>query len=310
MPRRCPRSPGAARRDRAADRDSRAATPRARPAPPRRHAALPRGCRPAPTARDARASPGRMAAVPPGVTARGGEQRHLDALGRVLRQRAAEAQRLVVGVGQDGHQPLRSHDDDRRSSPGDHRLQVLSRHHQAGAAAAVGPPQQRRAGPPRARPARRRRAPRTPCASGRSRCGTRPRSARPTGSGTRSAAVVCSICDAPANSSPQVRLGAPQQRRRHARHRRHVLRRSTRNIWPMKPGGVQFARPIRPPGRHTRISSRAACSWSGANMTPNVESTTSKLASGYGRSSASATSNTSRPSASARRRPRSSSAGT
>ena len=37
---------------------------------------------------------------------------------------------------------------------------------------------------------------------------------------------------------------------------------------------------IRPPGRTTRSSSRDDFSWSGANMTPNVERMTSKLASG------------------------------
>ena len=52
--------------------------------------------------------------------------------------------------------------------------------------------------------------------------------------------------------------------------------------WPMKPSGVQLARPIFPPGRQTRISSAAARSWSGVNMTPKVETTTSKLASWKG----------------------------
>ena len=47
------------------------------------------------------------------------------------------------------------------------------------------------------------------------------------------------------------------------------------NIWPMNPAGVQLASPMRPPGRHTRASSAAACAWSGANMTPKVDSTTS-----------------------------------
>jgi hypothetical protein len=36
--------------------------------------------------------------------------------------------------------------------------------------------------------------------------------------------------------------------------------------------------PMRPPGRTTRSSSLAARAWSGANITPNVDSTTSKLA--------------------------------
>src|SRR5919204_4329608 len=54
------------------------------------------------------------------------------------------------------------------------------------------------------------------------------------------------------------------------------------NIWPTKPGGVQLARPILPPDRHTRNISAAALSWSGVNITPKVETTTSKLASGNG----------------------------
>ena len=58
--------------------------------------------------------------------------------------------------------------------------------------------------------------------------------------------------------------------------------------WPMKPSGVQLARPILPPGRQTRSSSRAALSWFGVNMTPKVESTASKLASANGSASASA----------------------
>ena len=48
--------------------------------------------------------------------------------------------------------------------------------------------------------------------------------------------------------------------------------------------------PSRPPGRSTLTSSRAASSWSGANMAPNVEVTTSKLSSSYGSACASATS--------------------
>jgi 3-hydroxyacyl-CoA dehydrogenase len=49
---------------------------------------------------------------------------------------------------------------------------------------------------------------------------------------------------------------------------------------PMNPGAVHDARPMRPPGRQTRNSSLADCSCAGANITPNVERTTSKLASG------------------------------
>jgi hypothetical protein len=69
--------------------------------------------------------------------------------------------------------------------------------------------------------------------------------------------------------------------------------------------------PIRPPGRQTRSSSLAVRSWSGANMAPQVDTTASKEASGKGRLSASASWKvTSSPSAWARWRARSSSAGT
>jgi len=40
---------------------------------------------------------------------------------------------------------------------------------------------------------------------------------------------------------------------------------------PMCPSAVQQARPIVPPGRQTRTSSRGAACWSGANMWPNVD---------------------------------------
>ena len=53
----------------------------------------------------------------------------------------------------------------------------------------------------------------------------------------------------------------------------------TLNIRASPPVGVQFASAIRPPGRVTRASSRAAASWSGANITPQVDETASKLAS-------------------------------
>jgi hypothetical protein len=49
---------------------------------------------------------------------------------------------------------------------------------------------------------------------------------------------------------------------------------------PMKPSGVQLASPILPPGLVTRSSSPAVFSWSGANITPTVESAASKEASG------------------------------
>jgi hypothetical protein len=72
-----------------------------------------------------------------------------------------------------------------------------------------------------------------------------------------------------------------------------------------------LARPILPPRLQTRTNSAAARSWSGVNITPKVETTTSKLSSENGRASASASRNSmlSR-SASARSRARSSRAGT
>ena len=51
------------------------------------------------------------------VAARGGHQEHVDALRGVLRERAAHAERLVVGVGQHGHQAA--------SRPGAHRVPPL-----------------------------------------------------------------------------------------------------------------------------------------------------------------------------------------
>src|SRR6185436_8856937 len=57
---------------------------------------------------------------------------------------------------------------------------------------------------------------------------------------------------------------------------------------PMKPSGVQLARPIRPPHLQTRANSEAACAWFGANITPKVETTVSKEASSNGSDSASA----------------------
>jgi hypothetical protein len=47
----------------------------------------------------------RMAAVAATLAECGRQQRHLDAFSRVLRQRSARTQTLVVGVGEDGHQP-------------------------------------------------------------------------------------------------------------------------------------------------------------------------------------------------------------
>ena len=54
------------------------------------------------------------------------------------------------------------------------------------------------------------------------------------------------------------------------------------------PFGVCATRPIRPPGRVTRASSFAVWTWSGANIAPKTEVTTSKLASSNGSASASA----------------------
>jgi hypothetical protein len=56
---------------------------------------------------------------------------------------------------------------------------------------------------------------------------------------------------------------------------------------PKNPPGVQLATTTRPPGRRTRASSAAATFWRGANITPNVDSTRSKLASSNGSASAS-----------------------
>ncbi len=83
------------------------------------------------------------------------------------------------------------------------------------------------------------------------------------------------------------------------------------NSWPMNPSGAQATSPIRPPERVTRASSFAVCSWSGANIAPKTVLTTSKLPSGKGRASASPSRNSMlRPSASVRRRARSSRDGT
>ena len=78
---------------------------------------------------------------------------------------------------------------------------------------------------------------------------------------------------------------------------------SVLNTWPMKPSGVQLARPILPFGRHTRSNSAAALSWFGVNITPKVDSTTSKLLLSNGRSSASASLNSMRHAFGRRARP-------
>ena len=79
---------------------------------------------------------------------------------------------------------------------------------------------------------------------------------------------------------------------------------------PTLPSILQLERTILPPGRRTRAISEAACLWSGANMTPNTDSTASKLSSSKGSASASpSTHSISSPSASASRLPASSSEG-
>ena len=55
----------------------------------------------------------------------------------------------------------------------------------------------------------------------------------------------------------------------------------------MKPAGVQLSSAIVPPGRQTRTSSAAVRSWSGTNIEPRQESTTSKAPSANGSSAAS-----------------------
>lgn len=55
--------------------------------------------------------------------------------------------------------------------------------------------------------------------------------------------------------------------------------RSTSKCSATPPFGAHEASASRPPGRQTRVSSRAAASWCGANMTPMQEQTASKLAS-------------------------------
>ena len=50
-----------------------------------------------------------MAAVAAAVAARGGQQKDIDAFGRVFRERAADTQRFVIGVRQHGHQSRSLH---------------------------------------------------------------------------------------------------------------------------------------------------------------------------------------------------------
>src|SRR5687767_4264664 len=62
---------------------------------------------------------------------------------------------------------------------------------------------------------------------------------------------------------------------------------TTLNICPTKPAGVQFPIAIRPPGLVTRNNSAATSSGRGANIAPYIVTTVSKLASAYGKASAS-----------------------
>ena len=78
----------------------------------------------------------------------------------------------------------------------------------------------------------------------------------------------------------------------------------------MVPSGVHAISPSVPPGRHTRTSSSAVCWWSGANIAPMLDTTTSNSPFAHGRASASASAHSSSaPAASASRRPASSSSG-
>jgi hypothetical protein len=52
---------------------------------------------------------GRVAAVAAAVAGRRGQQKDLDAFGCVFGERAAHAQRFVIGVGEHGHQSLSVH---------------------------------------------------------------------------------------------------------------------------------------------------------------------------------------------------------
>ena len=55
-----------------------------------------------------------------------------------------------------------------------------------------------------------------------------------------------------------------------------------RNIWPLRPSGVQDASATVAPGRATRASSLAASAWRGAKITPKQEVTRSKASSSNG----------------------------
>ncbi len=183
----------------------------------------------------------------------------------------------------------------------DHDFGVLARHHQATAGADVEFVQQggdvvleRLSARPH--PARRR-----PCGSGRSSRGTLARSARPSDSETRSdlRSTRRSLARGPNSATRWASL--PQSAGERTPAGGATCAPMILNRRPMKLSGVQLAIAMRPPGRVTRSISLAARAWSGANITPKVDSTTSKLASAYGSASTSATSKrTARFSASAR----------
>ena len=127
-------------------------------------------------------------------------------------------------------------------------------------AAAIARTAAARSGRPRARPGRWHRAPRTPCAPGRRTSGTSRRSARPIDSGTRTSRAVWSIDAAPANRLLEVIARFPTAA---ASARRAAAARACRRpgtVWPRNPCGVHDARPMRPPGRHTRSISRGGLS--------------------------------------------------
>jgi len=107
-----------------------------------------------------------------------------------------------------------------------------------------------------------------------------------------------------------VRLSAPQRRGLGAGRGRRRERADRAEQPADRPLGRPAEHPDRPAGRQTRISSSAAIRWWGANITPIADITASKDSSSNGRCSASAsTQASSRPAASARARPASSSSG-
>ncbi len=51
-----------------------------------------------------------MTAVPAAIAARRGQEKDVDAFGRVFREHATDPQRFVIGMGEDGHQPRSAHE--------------------------------------------------------------------------------------------------------------------------------------------------------------------------------------------------------